>query len=256
MVKMGKKPPTLHLKASINNDLFVLGTLSYNLKKNEASFYFHCSNSSSKTQLDLDSGIRKDRIDHITWHEHVVQIRSKTEILHQIPYKHGKLFPSQKTIHPMYVESFFLNGDTSILCEDSSLDWKSNSDEILILDQKSPENFSLIFLLTPSEWITTDAILGSRIQFENGNEIPLFYLRTSVHELGRVKPFEGWDMLVLITPYTRDLPAIDARLGKTYRVPDYVSPVDSLTSILLQAKNKPLLEEGVIKDLYTLRDGP
>lgn len=252
---MNIKPPALHLKASINNNIFVLGTLSYNLRKNEASFYFHRSSSSSETQLDLDRNIQMDRLDHITWHKKVMQIRSKSKILRQIPYKEGSLFPREQCVLPMYVEGFFLNDETSILCEDANLRWKSHSDEILILDQKTPQNFSLIILLVPTKLPTTNIILGSRIQF-NGREIPLFYLRTQTHEIGRIKPFENWDMLVFTTPLTRDLPSLDSRLGNTYRLPDFVSPTCSLTSLLEQAGTKPVLEQNLIQDLYEMRDGP
>jgi hypothetical protein len=114
----------------------------------------------------------------------------------------------------------------------------------------------LQYLEDPADWITTDIILGSRIQFDDESEIPLFYLRTTTHEIGRIKPFEGWDMLVFTTPFTKDLPFLDSRLGNIYRFPDYVSPVDSLTSILKQAKARPVLEEKIIQDLYAMRDGP
>jgi hypothetical protein len=251
--QMSKKPPALHLKASIGNKLFVLGTLSYNLNKKEVSFYFHPS---SKTQLDLDSGQQTDPIDHITWHEREMHIRTKRKILQTVPYPNGSLFQTPGTILPMYVEGFFLNGDTSILCDDSRLGWKANSDEVLILDQEVPLNFSLIFLLVPSERTTENIVLGSHVRFKDGSEIPLFYLRTATHEIGRIKPFEGWDMLVFTTPYTCATAALDSRLGSTCRLPDFISPVSSLTSILQQAKAKPSLDEETIKELYLLKDGP
>lgn len=185
-----------------------------------------------------------------------MQIRSKSKILQQIPYKEGSLFPRRQCVLAMYVESFFLNDETSILCEDANLRWKSNSDEILILDQETPQNFSLIFLLVPTDLITTNIILGSRIQFSDGREIPLFYLRSKTHEIGRIKPFENWDMLVFTTPFTRDLLSLDSRLGNTYRMLDFVSPTCSLTSLLEQAEAKPVLEQTIIQDFYEMRDGP
>lgn len=246
----------MHLKISINNTIYALGTLSYNLRKNEASFHFHHPNLSSNTILDIRTGDMTDPIDHITWHEKVINIRTIKKILQQMPYSQGSLFPTQKTVSAMYVEGIYLNGDCSILTNNSALTWKNNCDEVLILDQPKATNFSIIFLLVPDDWLTTNVFLGTSIRFNNTEEIPLFYLRTLSHDIGRIKCFQGWDMITFTTPYVSELPILDPRVGNTYRVQNVTSPTNGLTSLLIQAQKKPLLEEKIIKDLYEMRDGP
>jgi hypothetical protein len=228
--------------------LFVLGTLSFNLSKNEASFHMHRSETSPVEQKNLNQGVVTDHVDHITWHEKTMHIRTKTIKLQTIPY--SSLFPRQKTIVPLYVEGFFLNQETVMLRSDATFKNWENSNEVLIFETALIKNFSLIFLLVPEDWTTSDIILKSGIRLKNGSEIPLFYLRTVTHEIGRIKPFLGWDILIFTTPYTRELSSTLPNLGNSYRQPDFVSPVDSITSILEQAKARPLLDEETILALY------
>ena len=144
----------------------------------------------------------------------------------------------------------------AIFLKNSDLNWKNNCDEVLILDQPLATNFSLVFLLAPEQLQTSDVLVGASMKSMNSEEIPLFYLRDPSHEIGRIKCFPGWDIIALTTPYVAELPSIDARLGSTYRLPNFTSPNDGLASLLIQSKKKPSIDEQLIKDLYEMRDGP
>lgn len=253
---MTNKPKTIHLITSISNKEYVLGTLSYNLNGNEVSFHYHCSKSSPETLLDIDSGNIIDPSLHVTWHETCIHIRSKSGILQQISYPQGSLFPKNKSVVPMYYEGVCLNGDNSILIEKSDLPWKSNVDDVVLLEQPTSTNFSLIFLLAPHDWLTQDIIIGSSISSKDGTEIPFFYLRSAAHGIARIKYFHHWDMLIFTTPLVQDLPSLDPRIGNSYRNINFTSPVDSLSSIIIKAKKEPLLDEQLVKLFHEMKDGP
>jgi hypothetical protein len=156
----------------------------------------------------------------------------------------------------MYTESLYLNGDCSILLKDADLIWKNNCDEILILNQPLPINFSLVFLLIPDQLQTSDALIGTSMTSPKSEEIPLFYLRAPSHEVGRIQCFPSWDIIALTTPYVVEPPPLNPLPGNTYRLLNFTSPNNGLASLLIQAKKSPSIDKNLIKDLYEMRDGP
>ncbi|MFK5165347.1 hypothetical protein, partial [Propionibacterium freudenreichii] len=74
----------------------------------------------------------------------------------------------------------------------------------------------------------------------DGEEIPLIYLRTENHEIGRIRPFKGWDVLIFTTPFAPKLD-VNPGIGSSYRSPNFSSPIASLAGILKQAKLNPRL---------------
>ncbi len=231
---MGNKPQALHLKAYIGSELFVLGTLSFNAQEREFSYYFHFSEDAPAKQLNLERGILTDPIHHITWHKSNMHIRTESEKLHIVKYPSKSLFPQQKTVKPIYVEGFYINDDLLFLRRDASWPNWSNSNEVLIINSNQMCNFSLIFLLVPSDWETPDLISRSYIMLKNGDEVPLLSIFTEVPQIGRIDIGNGWSVLVTSSPYTRKLQGVLPNVGSSYRLPDFESPTDSLASMVEQ----------------------
>ncbi|MDP1880215.1 MAG: hypothetical protein Q8K60_04675 [Parachlamydiaceae bacterium] len=238
---MTQKPRKMHLKISIGSDLYVLGTLSFNLAKNEIYYLFHHSETAPKKVLALDSNNLMDPPIHISWHRKRVHIRTETGVLQYVEYPKGDLFPDAREVRPLLVEGITLNDKPVLLRRDDAFTNFENADECLQLKLPQPSNFSLILMLVPNSWATTNLLLEAYLKGNQGKAVPLWYLRTESHEIGRILAFERWDVLVWTTPFVRKMPSINEAFSSGYRIPDFVKPMDSLFDLVMQAKKSPVL---------------
>jgi len=62
-------PQIIDLKIKIDDEEYVLGTLSFNLNKEEMSWHF---NVFKEKQLDLNTGIYTNPYEHLTFHKKYV----------------------------------------------------------------------------------------------------------------------------------------------------------------------------------------
>lgn len=238
---MIQKPRKIHLKISIGSDLYVLGTLSFNLAKNEIYYLFHHSETAQKKVLDVDSNLIVDPPVHISWHRKRVHIRTETGVLQYVEYPNGDLFPVTPEVRPLLVEGITLNDTPALLRRDCTFTNFEDADEYLQLQLPQPSNFSLVLMLVPNAWETSNILLEACLKGHQGKAIPLWHLRTESHEIGRVLAFEGWDVIVWTTPFVRKVPSINETFSSGYRVPDFVKSADSLFDLIMQAKRYPVL---------------
>ena len=246
---MPSPPYTLTLKISIGSNIYVLGTVSVNATKEEFSYHLAHSESSPDKHLNLTNNTRTMPPDHITWHKKSAHIRRLNKILQTHPYAEGCLFPTEPKIKPIFVEGIYLNDPSNLFRKDSNFDKFKSGEEYLLLSMPKALNFSLVFLLVPGIWKTPDIVTRAENLIDKKERIPFWYLRAENHEIGRIKGFQDWDLMILTTPYTRILPPIDSRLGKDYRTCDFISPISSLSSLIRSAKEKPSLTQEIIEYL-------
>jgi len=244
----------MHLKIAIKDCEYVLGTLSFNLEKAELSYHIHFPLGTPPKQLDVDSNVVTDRIDHITWHEKVVHLKAgskrHSKIIGQIPMPGGSFIPTEKLVKPILVEGFFLkNSDCPLVQLNSSFpDWKG-SEESLITSFEEKIDFSLVLMLAPESCPTNHIFLTSKISAINNVERELFYIRAPGHDLGRMQGVaKGWDLIVFTTPFVRETDQKSLyKVKGPIRLPDYTKPIDSLYSILEKAQANPLLSEEALE---------
>lgn len=238
---MTQKPRKIHLKISIGSDLYVLGTLSFNLAKNEIYYLFHHSETAPKKVLDIDSNNSADPPIHISWHRKRVHIRTESGILQYAEYPNGDLFPGSPEVRPLLVECVTLNSTPDLLRRDDAFINFEDADEYLQLQLPHPSNFSLILMLIPKIWATSDFFLRAYLRGNQGKDVPLWHLRNESHEIGRIIAFEDWDLVVWTTPFVRKVSNVSEKLASGYRVPDFIKPADSLFDLIMQAKKSPVL---------------
>lgn len=238
---MAQKPQKIHLKIFIGADLYVLGTLSFNLVKHEIYYLFHHSETAPEKVLDIDSNNVVDPLIHISWHRKRVHIRSKTGILHYVEYPNGDLFPGSLEVRPLLVEGVTLNGTPDLLMRDDAFINFEDADEYLQLQLSHPSSFSLVSMLIPKAWATSDFFLRAYLRGNQGKDVPLWHLRSESHEIGRIIAFENWDVVVWTTPFVRKVTNVNEKLASGYRVPDFVKPTDSLFDLVRQAQESPVL---------------
>ncbi len=249
---MTQKPRKIHLKISIGSDLYVLGTLSFNLAKNEIYYLFHHSETAPEKVLDIDSNNILDPPIHISWHKKRVHIRSKTRIIHYVEYPNGDLFPRSPEVRSLLVEGITLNRKPDLLRRDDTFINFEDADEYLQLQLSHPSNFSLALMLIPKTWETSDFFLRTYLRGNQDKDVPLWHLRSESHEIGRILAFEDWDLVVLTTPFARKLANVNEKLASGYRIPDFAKPSDSLFDLIMQAKQSPVLTSNQLEALRSV----
>lgn len=249
---LNHKPHKIHLKISIDSDLYVLGTLSFNLVKNEVYYLFHHSATAPKKVLDINSNNTVDPPIHISWHRKRVHIRTESGILQYVEYPNGDLFPGSLEVRPLLVEGITLNDTADLLRKDEAFINFEDADEYLQLQLPRPSNFSLILMLIPKIWATSDFFLKAYLRGNQGKDVPLWHLRSESHEIGRIIAFEDWDLIVWTTPFVRKMTNVNEKLAAGYRIPDFVKPADSLFDLVRQAKESPVLTDQQLDALRSV----
>jgi hypothetical protein len=238
---MSKKPRKIHLKILIGSDLYVLGTLSFNLAKREIYYLFHYSEMSPKKLLDIGSNRYIETPIHISWHQKCVHIRTEATVLHSIEYPNGDIFPATLDVRPLLVESITLNDTPTLLRRDDAFTNFEDANECRILQLPQASNFSLVLMLVPSNWATSDLFLKSHISGDQRKKIPLWYLRNESHKSGRIMAFKGWDLSVWTTPFVRNMNGAKEKFPSGCRMLDFSRPAESLFDLATQAKHSPML---------------
>lgn len=242
----------MHIKIGIGSELYVLGTLSFNHSKCEICYHFHHSETSPKKLYDINSNYFVDPPIHITWHRKRVHIRTESGILYFVEYPNGDIFPSNLEVRPLLVEGITLNNTTVLLRrEDAFENWK-NADEYLQLQLPEVSNFSLVLMLVPFDWTTSNVFLYSHLSGKQNEKVPLWYLRNEKHEIGRINLFDGWDLCILTSPYVRKVQSLSEDFSSGYRVIDFVKPADSLYVLAMQGRYRPTLTNQQLDSLRSV----
>ena len=244
---MSQKPHTIHLKISIGSDLYVLGTLSFNLAKTEIYYLFHYPETAPKKLYDIDSNHHIEPPIHISWHRKRVHIRTEAGVLYSVEYPNGDLFPATLEVRPLLVRSV-LNDTSTLLRRNDAFTNFEAADESLLLKLPKVSNFSLVLMLVPCNWTTSDIIVRACLSGNQGKKIPLWYLRSEAHEMGRILAFKNWDLSVWTTPFVRKVKRENEKFPSCFRMSDFVKPVDSLFDLATQARHCPALTSQQIND--------
>ena len=238
---MPHKPEVFHLEVSIDKQTYILASLSFNKKKGECSYHFLHSASSPKKHLFCETSKLSDRKDHITWHDSLVHTTDNKKATDEITYQNGPLIPNMPVLTPLFVESVYLEKDPSILREKEQLTQKSCASSVRVLNLKTPQNFSIVVVLVPAAMGSAKALCG--LQFSDTPEgfvrPPLLAdLWDTQNPLISIKDiWEGWEVLIFATPYTRTLLSNPSpEIGRSFRLPDYQNVLAALTNLLLQTQ--------------------
>jgi len=231
------KRPILNLLATIGGVQYVLGILRFNLK--EFSYFFTYPNGFPESQENLDSGEKTSPLDHITCHDGRIHIKRKDNVAIEILDYPGLLLADPPRLTPIFIESFYFNDSPCCLSLNDFTPWKGSvSKEILTLE--SSNGFSLILLLTPSTLLTPQILMG--LQFadipEGLSHAPVLnQIIDQGHEVGRVQAWNGWDLLIIATPFKQS--TITPIPSYSCRLPNYKNVPAALTDLLCQANGIP-----------------
>jgi len=252
---MSNKPIVFHLEVSIQQEPYIVASLSFNKRKGELSYHFHHSSASPQKHFFCDSGEYADRKDHITFHEKEVHTTDNEEPSDSITYENGPLLIDPPILTPLFIESIYLQKDASILRQKNQLKNKEGQ-FIKILESNEVQNFSVVALLVPSIMGSATALFG--LQFL---DIPEGFIRPPLlADLWDIRnplvPIRGiwdrWEILVFVTSYTRTiLSPIPSPIGSSFRLPDYQNFPAALTDLLLQTK--PLQYKEALLELFNHR---
>jgi len=233
-----KQRKILNLLANIGGTQYVLGTLRFNA--DEFSYFFSYPSDSPELHLNCDTGEQTSRLEHVTWHNGQIHIKRKDNVAVEIIKFPGPLLSEIPILTPLYVESFYFKDVPCLLDSKDFTPWSGSvSQEILSLD--ASEGFSLIFLLAPSKDPTPIILMG--LQFADPPEglsyaPSLADLCNLKHRPGRITVWEGWDVVVIITPFVQStLSPIPSAIGPC-RLPNYRNVPAALTDLMLQARRE------------------
>ncbi|WP_068468938.1 hypothetical protein [Candidatus Protochlamydia phocaeensis] len=246
------KPETIKLTITLSKKTYILGILSFNVKKEEFSYHFTYPSDVPLNHFNCDTGLKTARFDHITWHKSSVHIKRLDDVaIERIDLNQGPLFCDKPIITPLYLESIYFNNNSPCLQELGHLQgWKSSQiQEILNVGESS--GFSVMFILVPSSTKMEDFLLG--LQFlelpEGMNYPPCFVdLCNETHRAGRIILWSGWDLIILTSPYTcRIKSIIPKELGDSYRLPNYKNVPAAVTDLLMQANDLTRVGDRLVK---------
>jgi len=228
----------IHLTTTIKNIRYVIGTLRFQ-KKKEFSYFFLDSRSSVNNVLDCDSKKMVSPLEHITWHSDSVHIKRKdNSVVDKYLYEDIPLCFDTPIITPLYVESIYFENNSCLTPSSDFTAWKgSKCQEVLVLD--SSKGFSMIFILVPALDSTESILLG--FQFKNNPQDSSRICRLADlvdinHRAGRINLWEGWDMLVIVSPFLCTLLSpVHIQLNQSLRLINYKRVQSALTDLMNQA---------------------
>lgn len=246
------KPETIKLTITLSKKTYVLGILSFNVKREELSYHFTYPSDAPKDHLNYDTGSLTARFDHITWHQNNVHIKRLDDVaIEHIDLEQGPLFCDKPIITPLYVESIYFNNNSPCLQEVDQLQgWISSQiQEILKLEESS--GFSVVFILVPSSTKMEDFLLGLQfLELPRGMDYPPCFvdLCNGSHRAGRIILWSGWDLIILTSPYTCKIKSeIPKELGDSYRLPNYKNVPAAVTDLLMQANDLTRVGDQLVK---------
>ncbi len=231
------KPICVHLKIAIAGSEYILGSLCLNSSSREMVYRFHFPKDMPFEQLYINKEIKSPRLDHITWHKKVINLKLYRLGIYKPLYQkitmEEDFLPAIKKIKPILVESFCLNGSILHLIGDKhNLKWKrKKNDEALIASFKNIGNFSLLLFLIPTEWDLKNCSIAP---FSLSDQSPLFFSFDQICSgLCRITgAFRNWDVLACISPYAADIFFEDKRLLNQRRLINCDSPASGVNVIL------------------------
>jgi hypothetical protein len=248
--KTTSKPAAIELLVEIGSTVFVLGTVSFNLQKEELSYHLIASEEAPEQAIDVSSGTIGDRLHHITWHAKRAHIRTYSKIVQETNYPWEGLLTTDGLVpRLLLVEGVRLKNSTKLLRRyERHKSWTGSSQEF-ILRQDSVDDFSVIFFLVPKDIPTTDLIGRGVCVDLRGVEFPLWYLRSERGEVGRIRAFLKWDLVILATPFAQSADPVHRTFQTGYRSLDFIKPENSLLAIAHKAKRSPSLTAVQIEAL-------
>jgi hypothetical protein len=224
---MSNRALTYHLVITINNEDYILGSLSIKQHKNEMSYLLHFPKDALNEPLNINLNKKTSRLKHITWHKDRVHIKLLDGTYRSIKYE--PFLPSQKIIKPIFVESFYADAMRLPLmirsCEFPS--WREGR-KVRILALNASLNFSIFFGLLPNDWQLDGVYLTS-------SESPelLFSLGQLYFSILRIQNALGsWDLLVCTSPYVSGGKYEHPNMTSPQRKLDHLSPGSSVNLII------------------------
>jgi len=248
--KSTSKPATIELLVEINSTAFILGTVSFNLQKEELSYHLIASEDTPAQIMDISSGTIGDQLHHVTWHAKRPHIRTCSRIVQEANYPwEGPLTADGFEPRPLLVESVCLKNSSRLIRRYERHKAWTGSNQQVILRQNSVDDFSVVLFLIPKVTPTTDLMGGGFVKQKRGEKIPLWYLRSEQHQVGRIQAFLKWDLVILATPFGQSTDPVPSTFQTGYRLLDFIKPANSLLTIAQKAKLSPRLTSVQIEAL-------
>ncbi len=231
--------PIIHLLVKIGSISYILGTLRFNRK--ELSYFLIDPRQPPSKHLYLENSEMTAPLEHITWHTNRIHIKRQDGIELDPIELSEPLLCEPPILTPLYVESLYFDNTPPLVTADQFCPWKgAATQKILTID--SLDKFSIIFILTPENHPTPWVLSNLALQIPREKEfVPcaVATLCTQRHRPGRIKIWEGWDMIVLTTPYAQCTSSpVNPRLGTKYRIPNYKNVLASLSDLVNQASSR------------------
>lgn len=223
----------IDLKIKVGSEEFILGTLSFNLNKDEMSWHF---NVFKKKQVNLNTGEYTFPFEHLTFHGNVRHIKlSKGRLTKPTTVgKYSVFFPSLEE-DIVLVEEFSLNGsEKHCLAKESNF---KNSTSQVLANFKRPIDFSLMMVLIPTGCPTNYFMEEAKFYYKNKN-IKLSDFVTSNYPVGRIICFNKFDLLIFIVPGVRDISKIEKKPLGSFRILNYQKPLGSICEIVKELGSK------------------
>ncbi|MDR3646310.1 MAG: hypothetical protein P4L22_02080 [Candidatus Babeliales bacterium] len=220
---MPQKPELIYLNVLIATQTYSLGMLSIKTYKNELSYHFHYPLESSLLSLDINRNSLEFRSEHITWHKSVINFKRYNDSrIHQFK---SNFLPLPNDIKIILVESFYLYKKSNhLLALFKDLKIINPSQTQLITKIETAIDFSLIFILIPKNF-----------NFENysinlSNSKLLFKFDQIFTSIGRINAFDGFDLLVCISPYVPNI--LNTKVNTQQRLINFEKPLSTLEDII------------------------
>lgn len=229
-----RKPYIVNLKISIAQVEYVVGFLSINHKQ-EIFYnlrYPDSLNGSSYQVLNLQTNKYESVIDHISWHDKVVNIKHRDNSRYQYS---NDLLPKDNDLKPIFVECFYEFEALYLAC--LSTDFKRQNspfmDDQLIAKLDKYQNFSLVFFLIPKNfefnhcYVTSDSLklhIGFNQIFTDAGKI-----------VGR---FDNFDVWVCVMLHVAKLSNLNINISSPLRNFCANKPENFFEQILIDNKNK------------------
>lgn len=247
-IKQINRPLIYHLIITINNEDYILGSLSIKHHKNEMSFLLHFPKDVLNELLNISQNKKTSRLDHITWHKNRAHIKSLDGSCNSIKYE--LFLTNQKIIKPILVESFYVDtkGLHLMITSSEFTSWREGQ-KVKILALNTSSNFSVFFALLPNDW-SLDGV------YINSYELPklLFSLDKLCFGISRIQnAFRNWDLLVCTSPYVPGGKYKHQNMTSPQLRLDYMLPSSSIDlmikniyiSMLMKIFNQILIKKNI-----------
>lgn len=186
--------------------------------------------------LNLQTGIHESRIDHVSWHEKVINIKNTDNVRIQ-QYPHNLL--EKIEIKLLFVESFYGFEVSHLASLSSEFKKPKNSIDQLIGKLDILQNFSLALFLVPKNFEFDNCYVAC-----HGLKLDICFNQNFTYAGRIMGSFDDFDMLVCVMPDVSKLSNLDKSISLPLRKFCSDHPAAFLEQILVDNRNRFDMKES------------